>query len=72
MGEGFLNKKDKLTLLMPREIDTFGLWIEQLVAESTGKENCGGRIRVCGYAVGAGFGDTAGRTNFYALETVSK
>ena len=41
MGEGFLNKKDKLTLLMPREIDTFGLWIEQLVAESTGKENCG-------------------------------
>ena len=41
MGEGFLNKKDKLTLLMPRKIDTFGLWIEQLVAESTGKENCG-------------------------------
>lgn len=41
MGEGFLNKKDKLTLLMPKEIDTFGLWIEQLVAESTGKENCG-------------------------------
>lgn len=41
MGEGFLNKKDKLTLLMPREINTFGLWIEQLVAESTGKENCG-------------------------------
>lgn len=41
MGQGFLNKKDKLTLLMPREIDTFGLWIEQLVAESTGKENCG-------------------------------
>ncbi len=41
MGEGFLSKKDKLTLFMPREIDTFGLWIEQLVAESTGKENCG-------------------------------
>lgn len=41
MGEGFLNKKDKLTLLMPKEIDTFGLWVEQLVAESTGKENCG-------------------------------
>lgn len=41
MGEGFLNKQDKLTLLMPREIETFGLWIEQLVAESTGKENCG-------------------------------
>lgn len=41
MGEGFLSKKDKLTLLMPREIDTFGLWVEQLVAESTGKENCG-------------------------------
>jgi glucose-6-phosphate isomerase len=41
MGQGFLEGKDKLTLLMPSNIDTFGLWIEQLVAESTGKEEKG-------------------------------
>jgi transaldolase/glucose-6-phosphate isomerase len=33
--------RDKLTLLMPEEIETFGLWLEQLVAESTGKEGKG-------------------------------
>jgi hypothetical protein len=29
--------RDKLTLLLPPSISTLGLWIEQLVAESTGK-----------------------------------
>jgi glucose-6-phosphate isomerase len=33
--------RDKLTLLLPDEIATFGLWIEQLVAESTGKHGVG-------------------------------
>ncbi len=33
--------KDKLTLLTPADIATFGLWAEQLVAESTGKEGKG-------------------------------
>jgi glucose-6-phosphate isomerase len=33
--------RDKLTLLLPPEIATFGLWIEQLVAESTGKHGLG-------------------------------
>lgn len=33
--------RDKLTLLTPAEIATFGLWAEQLVAESTGKEGKG-------------------------------
>jgi glucose-6-phosphate isomerase len=33
--------RDKLTLLLPPEIETFGLWIEQLVAESTGKHGVG-------------------------------
>ncbi|MBO4706958.1 MAG: hypothetical protein J5594_00125 [Elusimicrobiaceae bacterium] len=41
MGQGFLNGKDKLTLIMPKEISVLGLWIEQLIAESTGKEKKG-------------------------------
>ncbi len=41
MGQGFLNEKDKLTLIMPNDIAVLGLWIEQLIAESTGKEKKG-------------------------------
>lgn len=41
LGAAYLEGKDKLTLLMPKDIDTFGLWVEQLVAESTGKEEKG-------------------------------
>lgn len=33
--------RDKITLILSREVATFGLWIEQLVAESTGKEGKG-------------------------------
>src|SRR5262249_4644116 len=33
--------RDKLTLSMSREIESVGLWIEQLIAESTGKEGKG-------------------------------
>jgi transaldolase/glucose-6-phosphate isomerase len=33
--------RDKMTLVMSPEIDSFGSWIEQLVAESTGKEGKG-------------------------------
>ena len=33
--------RDKLTLVLPPALETFGLWIEQLVAESTGKEGRG-------------------------------
>jgi transaldolase/glucose-6-phosphate isomerase len=33
--------RDKLTLVLPEEISTFGLWVEQLVAESTGKHGTG-------------------------------
>ncbi|MGH9117025.1 MAG: glucose-6-phosphate isomerase [Acidimicrobiales bacterium] len=33
--------RDKLTLLIDPEIESFGLWIEQLVAESTGKQGTG-------------------------------
>jgi transaldolase/glucose-6-phosphate isomerase len=33
--------RDKLTLITPAPLDTLGLWIEQLIAESTGKEGKG-------------------------------
>jgi glucose-6-phosphate isomerase len=33
--------RDKLTVVLPRELHSLGLWIEQLVAESTGKHGTG-------------------------------
>jgi glucose-6-phosphate isomerase len=33
--------RDKLTIVLDHRIATFGLWLEQLVAESTGKEGVG-------------------------------
>jgi glucose-6-phosphate isomerase len=33
--------RDKLTFLLPDEVATFGLWLEQLVAESLGKDGTG-------------------------------
>ena len=36
-----LDSRDKLTFLLPREIESLGLWLEQLIAESTGKEGTG-------------------------------
>lgn len=42
--------RDKLTLLLDPDIATFGLWLEQLVAESTGKGGTG-VIPVAGEAV---------------------
>lgn len=41
MGEAALAGRDKLTLLLPPQWATLGGWIEQLVAESTGKEGRG-------------------------------
>ncbi len=41
MGEGALAGRDKLTLSLPEEIASFGSWVEQLIAESTGKEGKG-------------------------------
>jgi transaldolase/glucose-6-phosphate isomerase len=40
-GEAALGGWDKLTLLTPDEVSPLGTWIEQLVAESTGKEGRG-------------------------------
>jgi transaldolase/glucose-6-phosphate isomerase len=41
MGAGALAGRDKLTLIVPSGVDAFGLWVEQLVAESTGKNGTG-------------------------------
>jgi glucose-6-phosphate isomerase len=41
MGESAGAGRDKLTLVLPEEIASLGSWVEQLVAESTGKENVG-------------------------------
>lgn len=41
MNAGFERGRDKLTLLVPRRLESFGLWVEQLVAESTGKHKKG-------------------------------
>src|SRR5215203_5396177 len=41
MGECANSGRDKLTLVIDPALDTLGLWIEQLVAESTGKEDKG-------------------------------
>ncbi len=41
LGELALRGRDKLTFVVDPPISSFGLWIEQLVAESTGKEGKG-------------------------------
>jgi transaldolase/glucose-6-phosphate isomerase len=41
LGAFALEGRDKLTLITERPLDALGLWIEQLVAESTGKEGKG-------------------------------
>jgi transaldolase/glucose-6-phosphate isomerase len=33
--------RDKLTLILPSALEPFGLWVEQLIAESTGKHGTG-------------------------------
>jgi glucose-6-phosphate isomerase len=41
MGAGALAGRDKLALLLPERLQALGLWVEQLVAESTGKHGKG-------------------------------
>ena len=41
MGEAWLAGQDKLTFVLPASVASFGDWVEQLVAESTGKEGKG-------------------------------
>ena len=46
------NGRDKLTLLLPEAFLPFGLWVEQLVAESTGKNHTG-VVPITGELMGA-------------------
>jgi hypothetical protein len=41
MAAGAASTRDKLTLLLPKRLESFGLWVEQLIAESTGKHDTG-------------------------------
>lgn len=41
IGEAALAGRDKLTLLLDQHVRAFGYWVEQLIAESTGKEGKG-------------------------------
>src|SRR5579884_4122283 len=41
LGELARQGRDKLTFIVPPPIESFGLWVEQLVAESTGKHGRG-------------------------------
>lgn len=41
MAAGARTGRDKLTIFLPPRAQSFGLWIEQLVAESTGKNGVG-------------------------------
>jgi len=41
MGEDAREGRDKVTVVVPPEYASFGLWVEQLIAESTGKHGTG-------------------------------
>ncbi len=41
LGEAETSGRDKLTLVLPPELESFGDWVEQLIAESTGKDGKG-------------------------------
>ena len=58
IGTEAVNGRDKLTLICHPQIASLGLWIEQLIAESTGKEGKG-ILPVAGEPLGtvSGYGD---------------
>jgi glucose-6-phosphate isomerase len=41
IGAAARAKRNKLTLILPSGLEPFGLWVEQLIAESTGKHGVG-------------------------------
>ncbi|MGE3401435.1 MAG: glucose-6-phosphate isomerase [Vicinamibacterales bacterium] len=56
MAAGAKHGRDKLTLLLPPRLSSFGLWVEQLVAESTGKQGKG-VVPITGEPADAAAGD---------------
>ena len=51
LGELALHGRDKVTFVTPPELASFGMWLEQLLAESTGKAGTG-LLPVAGEAIG--------------------
>lgn len=68
LAAGAQQKQDKLTLLVPAELAPFGLWIEQLVAESTGKQGVG-VVPITGETLGPT--DVYGEDRFYVRMQLS-
>lgn len=52
MGELARQGRDKITFLLSKKIASFGYWVEQLIAESTGKSGVG-IVPIEGEAIGA-------------------
>lgn len=52
LGAAMEAGRDKMTIVASKKISSFGLWVEQLVAESTGKQGTG-VVPVDGEALGA-------------------
>ncbi len=55
MAAGAREGRDKLVLVLPEPLHSFGLWTEQLIAESTGKQG-NGIVPVAGNAANAHLG----------------
>ncbi len=51
LGQAAGAGRDKLTLILPEEVSSLGDWVEQLIAESTGKEGKG-VVPIAGEALG--------------------
>lgn len=62
MNAGFERGRDKMTLLLPKRLESFGLWVEQLVAESTGKHKKG-IVPIAGESAEMSPQDTSGTTS---------
>jgi glucose-6-phosphate isomerase len=52
VGAAARSGRDKLTLVVPPSLEPFGLWVEQLIAESTGKKGTG-VVPIAGEPAGA-------------------
>jgi transaldolase/glucose-6-phosphate isomerase len=63
MGELAKRGRDKVTFIVPEQLATVGMWLEQLLAESTGKENTG-LLPVAGEPLGNP--DAYGQDRFFA------
>jgi transaldolase/glucose-6-phosphate isomerase len=56
LGELALRGRDKLSFVVDAPLESFGLWVEQLIAESTGKQGKGA-FPIADEPLGANYGD---------------